>query len=94
MLEWILARAKERSTWLGLIALLTSVGVSLEPTAQEAIVTAGVALAGMVAVLTVDPGAKTETAEARNAHADTEEYETEIAERAASGLLSDDTDQD
>ena len=53
-MSWIIARLKERSTWLGLTGLLTAVGVGLEPDQAEAIVTAGVALAGVIAMLTKD----------------------------------------
>ena len=52
--EWILARARERSTWLGLTALLTSLGLALSPEQAEAIAVAGVAVGGLVAALTAD----------------------------------------
>jgi len=52
--EWILARARERSTWLGLTALLTSLGLALSPEQSEAIAVAGVAVGGLIATLTAD----------------------------------------
>lgn len=54
MLKWIIDRAKERSTWIGLTGLLTAAGIALSPEQAEAIATVGVALAGAVAVLTKD----------------------------------------
>ncbi|CAB4141081.1 hypothetical protein UFOVP413_36 [uncultured Caudovirales phage] len=53
-LNWIIDRLKERSTWLGLTALLTSFGVSLKPELAEAIITAGLGLTGLIAVVTKD----------------------------------------
>lgn len=52
--KFILSRLKERSTWLGLISLLTAAGISLSPDEAQAIAAAGVATAGAVAVLTRD----------------------------------------
>lgn len=54
ILLMVLARLKERSTWLGLTALLTSFGVVLKPEVGEAIASAGVAVAGLIAVITAD----------------------------------------
>lgn len=54
MLKWIIDRAKERSTWIGLTGLLTAAGIALSPEQAEAVATLGVALAGAVAVLTAD----------------------------------------
>lgn len=54
MLKYVLDRLKERSTWLGLVALVTTAGVALDPAQAEAIVSLGVALAGAVAVFTKD----------------------------------------
>jgi hypothetical protein len=53
-LNWLLSRARERSTWLGLIGLLTALGVSTSPEQQEAITTAGVAAASLLLALTPD----------------------------------------
>lgn len=40
----------EASTWRGIIFILTAVGVQLDPAQQTAIITAGMALAGLVGV--------------------------------------------
>jgi len=52
--NWLIDRAKERSTWIGLTALLTAIGVGLSPEQIEAIITAGLALAGAIATFTKD----------------------------------------
>lgn len=54
ILKWIAARLKERTTWLGIAGLLSTAGVAIAPELQEAIVSAGVALAGLVLVVTKD----------------------------------------
>lgn len=53
-MRWILARAREPSTWRGLVLLATAVGVQIAPDVQEAIVAAGLAVAGLVGALTAD----------------------------------------
>jgi len=50
-MNYILARLKEPSTWRGLFALLTAVGLKLHPEMQEAILTTGLALIGMINVV-------------------------------------------
>lgn len=54
MKAYILERAKEPSTWRGLILVLTALGVPLAPALSEAIITAGLAIAGLVGVVTPD----------------------------------------
>lgn len=54
MFKYILDRLKERSTWLGIIAFATSCGASIATELSEAIISAGVALAGIVGVVTKD----------------------------------------
>lgn len=51
---YALMRLRERSTWLGMISLLTALGIVLTPTQQEYVIAAGSALAGLVATLTPD----------------------------------------
>ena len=50
MLDKIGLAFGEASTWRGLIFVLTAVGVQLDPEQQTAIITAGMALAGLVGV--------------------------------------------
>lgn len=51
-MTWLLDRLKEKTTWLGLTALVTSAGIALSPELAEAIAVAGVAIAGLIAVVT------------------------------------------
>jgi len=54
MKGYLLSRAKEPSTWRGAILFLTAIGVPIAPQLQEAIIAAGLGLAGLVGVLTPD----------------------------------------
>ncbi len=51
---WLSSRLRERSTWLGIMAVLAGVGITLNPELQEAIVGLGAALGGLVAVISKD----------------------------------------
>ena len=50
-MDYILNRLSERSTWQGLVAIATGVGLNLDPQLAAAIVAFGVAAAGLVHVL-------------------------------------------
>ncbi len=54
MLDFILERGKEASTWRGLVALATAVGISVSPELSEALIALGLALIGILGVLTKD----------------------------------------
>ncbi len=54
VVEFILKRLRERSTWIGLISLATAAGLILSAEQQEAVIVAGSALAGLIAALTPD----------------------------------------
>jgi len=54
MFDWLMARLRERSTWLGIVSFLTAAGVVLEPEVAEGIVAAGLAIAGIVAAIGKD----------------------------------------
>ena len=43
MLLWLLDRAKERSTWMGLFSLAGAVGLAFTPKHKELVITAAVA---------------------------------------------------
>ena len=47
----LLQRLSENSTWRGLILIATAVGVKIEPELQEAILVAGLGLAGLINVI-------------------------------------------
>ena len=51
MKNYLFARVKEPSTWRGFILLLTALGVPLAPQLAEAIVTAGLGIAGLVGII-------------------------------------------
>lgn len=53
-LTYIIERAKEPSTWRGIIVFLTGVGVAVDPALAEQIIAVGLALAGLVGFLTKD----------------------------------------
>ena len=54
MKDYILERAKEPSSWRGLMLLLTAIGIPVAPELAEAIIAVGLALAGLVGVATPD----------------------------------------
>jgi len=56
MFQYIINRLTERSTWLGLIALASSCGATIATELTEPIITIGVALAGLVGIVTKDKG--------------------------------------
>jgi hypothetical protein len=62
-MQYVIDRAKEPSTWRGIILLITLAGWQLQPDMQEAIITAGVALAGVVGVAFPDVKKKTPAAQ-------------------------------
>jgi hypothetical protein len=53
-MKWLLARLKEPSTWRGLVWVLTVCGVLLTPEQAEAIMLAGMAVAGLLGVFLAD----------------------------------------
>lgn len=54
MTDYVLARLKEPSTWRGLVLVLTSIGLGISPQQAEAIVAAGLAIAGLIGVFAPD----------------------------------------
>lgn len=50
MLDYIINKLEEPSTWRGLVWIITAFGVVLSPEQTEAIVTFGMTLAGLIAV--------------------------------------------
>ena len=49
-MNYLLARLSELSTWRGLAALLTALGVKLHPEMQDSIIAAGLAVIGLINV--------------------------------------------
>ena len=54
MMKYVIERAKEPSTWRGLIMLLTAVGVNISPDMIEYIIGAGMGLAGIAGAVLPD----------------------------------------
>ena len=54
MKDYLLARAKESSTWRGIILMLTAIGVPIAPAMADAIVSVGLAVAGLIGIATPD----------------------------------------
>ncbi len=52
LFDWALARAQEKSTWIGIASLLSSAGVAVSPELREAATELGLAVSGLVLVLT------------------------------------------
>ncbi len=53
-MKYLLSRLKERSTWLGIIAIVTALGAQIETALAEQIIAVGMAVAGMVGIITKD----------------------------------------
>ena len=51
-MNWLISRFKEPSTYRGLVWLLTAFGVTLKPEVWEQITAVGMAVAGLIGVLT------------------------------------------
>jgi hypothetical protein len=47
----LLERLSENSTWRGFILIATAIGVKLEPELQESIIVAGLSLVGLINVV-------------------------------------------
>ena len=54
MKDYLIARAKEPSTWRGIILVLTAAGVPIAPAMAESIISVGLAIAGLVGAITPD----------------------------------------
>lgn len=54
MRDYILARLQEPSTWRGLVLIASALGAALSPDQQEAIVTGGLLLAGLIGAAVPD----------------------------------------
>lgn len=54
MKAYVIERMKEPSTWRGIVLLLTAIGVPVAPAMADAIVSVGLAVAGLIGVATPD----------------------------------------
>lgn len=53
-MKYLIERLSEMSTWRGLAALATALGVKLHPEQQDAIIAAGLAVIGLINVFRVE----------------------------------------
>lgn len=53
-MSYVFERLQEASTWRGIMAFLTGIGVVIAPDQVEAIVAAGLSLVGLLGVFTKD----------------------------------------
>ena len=58
VMNYILARLQEPSTWRGLVLIVSALGAALSPDQQEAIVTGGLLLAGIIGAAVPDKSSK------------------------------------
>lgn len=54
MIDRLLIKLTQESTWRGLIALVTAFGMTIDPTRAEAIVAAGITAIGIINILKDD----------------------------------------
>lgn len=54
-MEWILDRLHEQSTYAGIFAVLTSLGVTVAPGLADAIMSMGIAATGLALVIITEP---------------------------------------
>lgn len=54
MKDYLLQRAKEPSSWRGVILILTAIGVPIAPAMAESIISAGLAIAGLIGTFSPD----------------------------------------
>lgn len=54
ILRFLLSRAYERSTWLGIVSIATALGLTLTELQSEAVIAAGMSVAGVIAAFTGD----------------------------------------
>ena len=54
MKQYIIDRMKEASTWRGIVMLLTAAGIPIAPEMQSLIISAGLALAGLIGAVVPD----------------------------------------
>jgi hypothetical protein len=54
MKSYFFERLKEASTWRGIVLLLTAIGVPLAPGVADMIISAGLAVAGLIGAIAPD----------------------------------------
>lgn len=54
LLNWLLDRLKEPSTWYSLITMLTTAGVNIDPELAQPIINTGIGAASLIMFITKD----------------------------------------
>lgn len=54
MKKFFLTKGQERSTWIGLIAVLSGAGITMSPETAELIAAAGSTIAGLILIISND----------------------------------------
>lgn len=57
-MSWLFERLSEKTTWLGLVGILSAVGVYMSPDLQNQLVALGIAASGVVAVIVKEKKSK------------------------------------
>jgi len=52
--KYLLERLNERSTWIGVITLLMSLGLNVSATVQESVINAGISVSALIIMLLKD----------------------------------------
>lgn len=60
LMHWLIERLREPSTWRGLVWVLAACGIVLKPEQVDAIIVAGMAIAGLIGVFATEKPAKVE----------------------------------
>lgn len=55
LIDWVLARMAEPTTWRGIIGILSAFGATLSPEHAAAILAGGMGLAGFINIVIKDP---------------------------------------
>src|SRR6218665_3568789 len=58
LLSFLLSRAYERSTWLGIVSIATALGLTMTELQSEAVIAVGMSIAGVIAAFTGDTKAE------------------------------------
>lgn len=54
ILQFVLPRLKERSTYVGLVGILTALGIAIDPAYVEAALAIGTAVSSVILIVTKD----------------------------------------
>ena len=64
VIDWLLARLSENSTWRGIILLLTAAGTVIDPDMASTIIGTGLAIVGLINILINQSASKADVVKA------------------------------